>query len=145
MHSGQGLDDPSRGLYVVVPIYFLVLFCCALWANYKNRYERHPHPPHQHHHHNSLRRTAASIRNMNGLASATSTSAMAPNIQGNGESSMDSTFSAIYGMQSADTLSSHYLGGRDLGPILTTGTIFASFFSGYTVGRSGKHRQACKQ
>jgi len=37
------------------------------------------------------------------------------------------------GLQSADTLSSHYLGARDLGPILTTGTIFASFFSGYTV------------
>ena len=33
----------------------------------------------------------------------------------------------------SDKLSSHYLGGRLLGPILTTGTIFASFYSGYTV------------
>lgn len=33
----------------------------------------------------------------------------------------------------ADKLSSHYLGGRDFGPLLTAGTLFASLFSGYTV------------
>jgi Na+/proline symporter len=32
-----------------------------------------------------------------------------------------------------DRLSSHYLGGRALGPVLTIGTVFASFFSGYTI------------
>ena len=33
----------------------------------------------------------------------------------------------------ADTLSSHYLGGRAMGPLLLTGTVFATFYSGYTV------------
>ena len=33
----------------------------------------------------------------------------------------------------ADRLSSHYLGGRAIGPLLTTGTVFASYYSGYTV------------
>jgi sodium/proline symporter len=33
----------------------------------------------------------------------------------------------------SDKLTSHYLGGRSIGPLLTTGTIFASFYSGYTV------------
>jgi Na+/proline symporter len=33
----------------------------------------------------------------------------------------------------ADKLSAHYLGGRDFGPLMTAGTIFASLFSGYTV------------
>ena len=33
----------------------------------------------------------------------------------------------------ADSLTAHYLGGRSFGPFLTAGTIFASFFSGYTV------------
>lgn len=33
----------------------------------------------------------------------------------------------------ADKLSSHYLGGRDFGPFMTAGTLFASLFSGYTV------------
>jgi len=33
----------------------------------------------------------------------------------------------------ADHLSAHYLGGRNFGPLLTAGTVFASFFSGYTV------------
>ena len=32
-----------------------------------------------------------------------------------------------------DQLSSHYLGGRSFGPLLTAGTVFASLFSGYTV------------
>ena len=32
-----------------------------------------------------------------------------------------------------DKLQAHYLGGREFGPLLTAGTIFASFFSGYTV------------
>jgi Na+/proline symporter len=32
-----------------------------------------------------------------------------------------------------DQLQAHYLGGREFGSILTAGTIFASFFSGYTV------------
>jgi Na+/proline symporter len=30
-------------------------------------------------------------------------------------------------------LTAHYLGGRDFGPLLTAGTVFASLFSGYTV------------
>jgi Na+/proline symporter len=33
----------------------------------------------------------------------------------------------------SDKLSAHYLGGRDFGPWLTAGTLFASLFSGYTV------------
>ena len=33
----------------------------------------------------------------------------------------------------SDQLSSHYLGGRSFGPLLTAGTVFASLFSGYTV------------
>jgi len=33
----------------------------------------------------------------------------------------------------SDHLSAHYLGGRTFGPLLTAGTVFASFFSGYTV------------
>lgn len=33
----------------------------------------------------------------------------------------------------ADKLSAHYLGGRDFGPLMTAGTLFASLFSGYTV------------
>ena len=33
----------------------------------------------------------------------------------------------------ADKLSAHYLAGRAIGPVLTTGTVFASFYSGYTV------------
>jgi len=33
----------------------------------------------------------------------------------------------------SDHLSAHYLGGRSFGPLLTAGTVFASFFSGYTV------------
>mmetsp|Transcript_5352 Transcript_5352/g.8452 ORF Transcript_5352/g.8452 Transcript_5352/m.8452 type:complete len:135 (-) Transcript_5352:15-419(-) len=32
-----------------------------------------------------------------------------------------------------DKLSAHYLGGRDFGPLMTAGTMFASLFSGYTV------------
>jgi len=32
-----------------------------------------------------------------------------------------------------DELSAHYLGGRDFGPLLMAGTLFASLFSGYTV------------
>lgn len=76
-----GTSSPSRGLYVTIPLYFCVLFCCALWAHRRNAEES----------------------------------------QGVG------------GEGGADRLSSHYLGGRKLGPILTTGTIFASFFSGYTV------------
>eukprot|EP00934_Nitzschia_sp_Nitz4_P000001 Nitzschia sp. Nitz4//NODE_159_length_47236_cov_74.723851//36053//38332//NITZ4_additional_000014-RA//-1//CDS//3329531761//1//frame0 len=35
--------------------------------------------------------------------------------------------------QTADKLAAHYLGGRDFGPLLTAGTLFASLFSGYTV------------
>ena len=33
----------------------------------------------------------------------------------------------------SDKLTAHYLGGRDFGPLLTAGTLFASLFSGYTV------------
>jgi Na+/proline symporter len=33
----------------------------------------------------------------------------------------------------SDKLAAHYLGGRDFGPVLTAGTLFASLFSGYTV------------
>lgn len=33
----------------------------------------------------------------------------------------------------SDKLSAHYLGGRDFGPLMTAGTLFASLFSGYTV------------
>ncbi len=33
----------------------------------------------------------------------------------------------------SDALAAHYLGGRDFGPLLTAGTLFASLFSGYTV------------
>lgn len=32
-----------------------------------------------------------------------------------------------------DKLAAHYLGGRDFGPLLTAGSLFASLFSGYTV------------
>jgi sodium/proline symporter len=32
-----------------------------------------------------------------------------------------------------DPLSAHFLGGRSFGPVITASTIFASFFSGYTV------------
>ena len=32
-----------------------------------------------------------------------------------------------------DVIESHYLGNRNFGPWLTTGSLFASFFSGYTV------------
>lgn len=43
-----------------------------------------------------------------------------------------------------DTLSSHYLSGRSLNSVLTTGTIFASFFSGYSVvGIPNEAYQVC--
>lgn len=77
-------NDHITGLYVTVPVYFVLLACCAIWANKKNRQEVQQSP--------------------------------------NGGSH-----------RQTDRLSSHYLGGRDLGPILSSGTIFASFFSGYTV------------
>ena len=32
-----------------------------------------------------------------------------------------------------DALTGHYLGGRDFGPLLTMGTMFAGWFSGYTI------------
>ena len=64
-------------LYVVIPLYFVMLAGCAAWA-YK-RMERMNH---------------------DGVS---------------------------------DKLSSHYLGGRSFGPLLTAGTVFASLFSGYTV------------
>lgn len=35
--------------------------------------------------------------------------------------------------KTADHLSAHYIGGRDFGPLLITGTLFASMYSGYTV------------
>jgi sodium/proline symporter len=76
----EGEGGVHRGLYVTIPIYFVLLLGCAIWANRTNRRQ--------------------ALRN---------------------------------GATVADTLSSHYLGGRSMGPILTTGSIFASFFSGYTV------------
>ena len=35
--------------------------------------------------------------------------------------------------QHDDVIEAHYLGNRNFGPWLTTGSLFASFFSGYTV------------
>lgn len=35
--------------------------------------------------------------------------------------------------KTADKLSAHYIGGRSFGPLIITGTLFASMFSGYTV------------
>mmetsp|Transcript_616 Transcript_616/g.1462 ORF Transcript_616/g.1462 Transcript_616/m.1462 type:complete len:734 (-) Transcript_616:133-2334(-) len=35
--------------------------------------------------------------------------------------------------KTADKLSAHYIGGREFGPLIITGTLFASTFSGYTV------------
>jgi len=35
--------------------------------------------------------------------------------------------------KTADKLSAHYIGGRNFGPLLITGTMFASLYSGYTV------------
>jgi len=35
--------------------------------------------------------------------------------------------------KTADKLSAHYIGGRDFGPLIITGTLFASMYSGYTV------------
>jgi len=35
--------------------------------------------------------------------------------------------------KTADKLSAHYIGGRTFGPLIITGTLFASTFSGYTV------------
>lgn len=35
--------------------------------------------------------------------------------------------------KTADKLSAHYIGGRNFGPLLITGTLFASMYSGYTV------------
>lgn len=64
-------------MYVTVPLYFVLIACCAYWGQTKQR-----------------------------------------RMQADGVS---------------DKLSSHYLGGRALGPLLTAGTIFASFYSGYTV------------
>ncbi|CAB9503644.1 Sodium/proline symporter [Seminavis robusta] len=68
-------SEHRTGLFVTVPLYFVVLACCAIWANRKNRQEGHQ----------------------------------------------------------TDRLSSHYLGGRSIGPLLSAGTVFASFFSGYTI------------
>lgn len=36
-------------------------------------------------------------------------------------------------LYNSDTLSAHYIGGRDFGPWLMCGTLFASMYSGYTV------------
>lgn len=77
-------SEQQAGLYVTIPLYFLVLAGCALWANRRNRKE------------------------------------VEESLNGNGH-------------HHTDQLSSHYLGGRNIGPILSSGTIFASFYSGYTV------------
>ncbi|KAL7506888.1 hypothetical protein ACHAXN_004100 [Cyclotella atomus] len=65
------------GLYISVPIYFVLLGGCAYWAHRRMERMEHEH--------------------------------------------------------TADKLSAHYLGGKDFGPWMTAGTIFASLFSGYTV------------
>jgi Na+/proline symporter len=65
--------DNRKGVFVTIPLYFVMLACCVAWARRREK------------------------------------------------------------QSSADHLSSHYLGGRQLGPFLTAGTIFASFYSGYTV------------
>jgi len=70
-------EEHRAGLYVAIPIYFLVLAGSAVWA-----YKREQ----------VLRK------------------------QGH-----------------TDEITNHYLGGRNFGPVLTAGTIFASLFSGYTV------------
>lgn len=69
--------DQRLGLYIAVPVYFVFLTLCAIWA----------------------------YRRVNGLAHD----------------------------RVEDQLEAHYLGGRSFGAILTAGTVFASFFSGYTV------------
>jgi hypothetical protein len=73
---------------LTVPLYFLVLLMCAVWAHRRNRQE--------------VNRSSSGI-----------------------------TFQ-LHQAGRTDTLSVHYLGGRSLNPVLTAGTIFASFFSGYT-------------
>lgn len=69
--------DNQLGLYIALPVYFVLLIGCAVWAYI--RVDR---------------------------------------IKKEGIS---------------DHLSAHYLGGRSFGPLLSAGTVFASFFSGYTV------------
>ncbi|KAL3916705.1 MAG: hypothetical protein SGILL_005057 [Bacillariaceae sp.] len=72
------VSDANRtGLFVAVPVYFLILAGCAVWAY--RRMEKMKHD----------------------------------------------------GVQ--DKLSAHYLGGRDFGPWLIAGTMFATQYSGYTV------------
>lgn len=78
-------SDNRAGLYVTIPLYFVLLAGCAIWANRRNRQEV--------------------SENEGGRSRVVHT----------------------------DRLSSHYLGGRAIGPFLSAGTIFASFFSGYTV------------
>lgn len=70
-------EEHRTGLYITVPVYFVLLVGAAYWA-----YRRMENMKHD---------------------------------------------------EVTDTLSSHYLGGRDFGPLLTAGTLFASLFSGYTV------------
>lgn len=81
-------DDRRPGLMLTVPLYFLVLLMCAVWAHRRNRQE--------------VNRSSSGI-----------------------------TYQ-LHQDGRTDTLSVHYLGGRSLNPVLTAGTIFASFFSGYT-------------
>jgi len=78
-------SEQQNGLYVTIPIYFVTLAGCAIWANRKNRSEY-----------------------------------LEPGKEGEGG-------------HFTDRLSTHYLGGRSIGPLLSAGTIFASFFSGYTL------------
>mmetsp|Transcript_8849 Transcript_8849/g.22288 ORF Transcript_8849/g.22288 Transcript_8849/m.22288 type:complete len:84 (-) Transcript_8849:4712-4963(-) len=70
-------EDHRTGLYIALPIYFVLITGCAVWAYYR-------------------------VEKMK----------------------KDGT---------NDHLSAHYLGGRSFGPLVSAGTVFASFFSGYTV------------
>ncbi|CAB9503729.1 Sodium/proline symporter [Seminavis robusta] len=121
----MSLEEHKTGLYVIISIYFCVLLVCAVWANIQNR-------------RTANRQTARNNGVLNLSTNSTHGSAeVSARNNINGLASGASIVSAIgfspAVSENVDILYSHYLGGRSLGPVLTTGTIFASFFSGYTV------------
>ena len=69
-------EENRMGLYIAIPVYFVLLLGCAFWARRKMEQMSHDHVH--------------------------------------------------------DKFSAHYLGGRQFGPIMTAGTLFASLFSGYS-------------
>ena len=103
-------EDNRMGLYVAVPVYFLMLGGATYWAY--RRMERMEHT---------------------GASDKVSKLSWKPSTRIPSAPCHFSFFSPARSQTAQKKLTAHYLGGRDFGPLLTAGTLFASLFSGYTV------------